>query len=153
MPSGACGRLRRWAGQGVETKWGMGACAVWTGEAFGCVRTFWLIFGLRLSIAKLWANSAVLSARAGLWMPPTVSAYLPSCGVLALLQVGFIQWHKGAPFDVDEYEHYEQVGGCTTGLANWCIWVIAPSSLPPAYHIRVLWRVRASNRPCIMTIF
>jgi hypothetical protein len=26
------------------------------------------------------------------------------------LQVGFINWHKGERLDVEEYEHYEQVG-------------------------------------------
>jgi hypothetical protein len=28
---------------------------------------------------------------------------------MLVVQVGFIQWHQGMPFDVDEYEHYEQV--------------------------------------------
>jgi len=37
---------------------------------------------------------------------PFLSATLP--------QVGFIKWHKGEQFDVEEYEHYEQVGCC------WC---------------------------------
>lgn len=29
---------------------------------------------------------------------------------MPLHQVGFINWHKGEQFDVEEYEHYEQVG-------------------------------------------
>lgn len=33
---------------------------------------------------------------------------LPPC-FFSLLQVGFINWHKGEVFDVEEYEHYEQV--------------------------------------------
>ncbi|GAB4817658.1 hypothetical protein N2152v2_004704 [Parachlorella kessleri] len=39
-------------------------------------------------------------------------------GMWKAKEVGFIQWHKGAPFDVDEYEHYEQV---ENGDLNWIV--------------------------------
>lgn len=35
-------------------------------------------------------------------------------------QVGFINWHKGEQFDVEEYEHYEQVGWwLLDALSGW----------------------------------
>jgi cell division cycle 14 len=32
--------------------------------------------------------------------------------------VGFIRWHEGEGFDVEEYEHYEQV---ENGDLNWIV--------------------------------
>ncbi|PSC73661.1 dual specificity phosphatase CDC14A isoform X2 [Micractinium conductrix] len=39
-------------------------------------------------------------------------------GMYRAKQVGFINWHKGEHFDVEEYEHYEQV---ENGDLNWIV--------------------------------
>lgn len=39
-------------------------------------------------------------------------------GMYRAKQVGFIKWHKGEVFDVEEYEHYEQV---ENGDLNWIV--------------------------------
>ncbi|KAL4426827.1 hypothetical protein ABPG77_006613 [Micractinium sp. CCAP 211/92] len=39
-------------------------------------------------------------------------------GMYRAKQVGFINWHKGEQFDVEEYEHYEQV---ENGDLNWIV--------------------------------
>lgn len=47
-------------------------------------------------------------------MPTSPHTYLP----IGAEQVGFINWHKGEAFDVEEYEHYEQV---ENGDLNWIV--------------------------------
>jgi hypothetical protein len=48
---------------------------------------------------------------------PPSPAHLPPTSI-PLTQVGFINWAKGESFDVEEYEHYEQV---ENGDLNWIV--------------------------------
>ena len=57
-------------------------------------------------------------------------------GVWRAKEVGFINWHRGEVLDVDEYEHYEQVGGWRgVGGPRNARWRPAANSCTPHHRL------------------